>query len=256
MKPQTSIALKQISALVLALLAIVMSFLAKLMQPSSALIGNLRLAGAAVAVLTTLAVLVSLDRPSVPKWVYNAAVALTLLAGIMPAAIDVVIGYQEAQAERAETRTLEARLIADLDARKRDVETRIALQRPYAPQDALDFVVLSVRGTDLSYRTGGGDHSGAALAILQRALEGKLVDPNVMVKGPRPVDKEPEPLFIHFYKAWAQPKADRLVEARAWRAMKLLAAHGADLSLPAAAPLVIDLRKTETPKFDRYLELN
>jgi hypothetical protein len=51
-------------------------------------------------------------------------------------------------------------------------------------------------------------------------------------------------------------KPDRLVDRIYWRVMKLLAANGADLSLPAAAPLVVDLRKTEKPVFDRYLELN
>jgi hypothetical protein len=253
MKRQTAIAIAQVTALMLALLAIVASMLAGMMRPSSSLIDNLRLAGAVVAIVTTVAVLMSLR--SVSTRLQVAAIALTLLAGILPSAVEQAIRYQEEQAERAETRTLETRLIADLDARKRDVEARIALRRPYAPQDALDFVTLSVRGTDLSYRS-GADRSDAALAILQRALEGKLVDPNAMVKGPRPVDTAPEPLFIHFYKAWVPRKPDRLVDALSWRAMKLLAANGADLSLPEAVPLVEDLRKTEKPAFGRYFELN
>ena len=59
-------------------------------------------------------------------------------------------------------------------------------------------------------------------------------------------DRGPEPLFINFYRNVRQAP-EQSVLGRDWKILKLLAANGADLSAPGAAPFAADLRKTEVP---------
>jgi hypothetical protein len=64
----------------------------------------------------------------------------------------------------------------------------------------------------------------------------------------------PEPLFIKFYEVRQAP--EQSVLGRDWKILKLLAANGADLSAPDAAPFAADLRKTEVPLYDGlYIDL-
>jgi hypothetical protein len=115
-----------------------------------------------------------------------AAISLVLVAGLAPRVLDAV-EKEEAQAVREEEdRRIELKLKSEIEMRKRDVEERIPAQRPYSPAEALAFVEF-VSDSDLSYRS-LSDHSNVTFALLQRALEAKIVDPNGMVKGVRPVD--------------------------------------------------------------------
>jgi hypothetical protein len=53
---------------------------------------------------------------------------------------------------------------------------------------------------DLKY-LGLPDRSGVMLDLLRRALEAKLIDPKIMVKGSRPGDVDPVPLFLEVYRS-------------------------------------------------------
>ena len=113
-----------------------------------------------------------------------------------------------------------------------------------------------VTGSDLSNR-GLGDYSVPALALLLRALQQQVVDPNGRVKGPRLPDVAPEPLFLDYYKAWVRPVRHGPVDAMKWKIMRLLAENGADLTMPEAAYLAEDLRKPERPGISgRWIELD
>ena len=64
-----------------------------------------------------------------------------------------------------------------------------------------------------------------------------------------------QPLFIQLHR-FIRQAPDRPVEAREWNLLLLLTSNGAELSLPDAAPVVADLRKTATPVFNGvYYEL-
>ena len=124
------------------------------------------------------------------------------------------------------------------------MEARLAENRPYAgkdAQDALEFV-NEVSYVDLAY-LGLPDRSGVMLDLLKRALAAKLIDPNVMVKGLRPVDVSLEPLFLQVYRAEIRPFPGSSVNPRTWEIFKLLAASGADLARAPGHPIAEDLKK-------------
>ena len=114
--------------------------------------------------------------------------------------------------------------------------------------------MVFVTDADLS-TAGGPNRSPQSIALLQRALETKVLDPNTIVKQPLRADRGPEPLFINFYRNVRQVPEQSLL-GRDWTILKLLAANGADLTLPDAAPFAADLRKKETPLYGGlYVEL-
>lgn len=172
-------------------------------------------------------------------------IALVLVAGFVPRVLDVA-EKREAQAIRDDdNRRIEIKMNFDIESRKRDVEERISAREPYLPAEALTFVEFVV-GSDLRYRS-LPDHSDVAFALLQRALEHKIVDPNGLVKGVRPVDVNMEPLFLHFYRVHVRPTTRGPIRIRDFRLLQLLAAYGADLSTPGAERVVEDLRKMPKP---------
>jgi hypothetical protein len=99
------------------------------------------------------------------------------------------------------------------------------------------------------------DRSAAAIAQMERALQGKVFDPNVPVKNRFKVGAPPLPLFVAFHRKIRQAP-ERPVETREWKILLLMTENGADLSLPGAEAVAADLRKTATRVFDGlYLEL-
>jgi len=206
-----------------------------------------------VIAVVTIAGLVLIFKLAAPKpWVF-AATALVVVAGFVPRAIDA---YDESQARAAQTvadLAYEAKLLADLAERKQDIEARIAARRPYTPDEAEAFIEL-VRHSNLISQ-GRADHSVVAMALLQRALEGKVFDPNAPVKNRFKAGALPVPLFLALYRMIRQVP-ERPVETREWKILLLLTGNGADLSLPGVEPVAADLRKTATPVFNGvYLEL-
>ena len=212
--------------------------------------------GAIGAILVvTIGALVLVWRKHSNWWVFFATMII-LVAGMAPRVLEAV-EKQEAREIREEgDRRVELVMTRDIELRKRDVEERIAAQRPYTPAEAMAFVEF-VQDSDLSYRS-LSDHSDVAFALLQRALENKILDPNGMVKGVRPVDINPEPLFLHYYRATARPLSRGPVRIRDWKLLQLLVANGADLSVEGTERLVEDLRKTPKPiaNVPKYVELD
>ena len=214
--------------------------------------GNLvAIALVAIGALTIGGVVLALKRATVVLPL--AAIALIIAAGFVPRMFHATAQREAQAAQAAATRALETKVLAEIEMRRRDLEARIAAHRPYEPEEAREFLAF-VTGADLT-TAGGPDHSARTIPLLQRALETRIVDANAMVKEPRRADLGPEPLFLNFYRR-ARPAPERPVLARDWKILLLLAANGADLSIPAAAPLVADLRKTATPVFNGlYIEL-
>jgi hypothetical protein len=178
---------------------------------------------------------------------YVFLIVVMILAGVAPGLMLTYARWSEHHEQLAKDRAFEATVLAGIERRKRDVETRIAERRPYPGKDALDFVNF-VAGTDLRYRS-LGDHTAAALALLKRALEGKVLDPNVMVRGPTRADVADEPLFIQFSKSHIRStthgtKPPERVDRVDWEIQTLLVQHGADLTRPEAAGVAEDVRRT------------
>ena len=185
-------------------------------------------------------------------WVIAAAV-LMVAAGYVPRAIYSYDQSQVLAAQAVANRAYEAKLLADLEARKQDVEARIAARRIYTGEEAEAFIEL-VRHSNLIYMN-LPDRSEAARALMERALQGKVFDSNVPVKNRFKAGAPPLPLFIAFHRMIRQVP-ERTVETREWKILLLMTGNGADLSLPGAEAVVADLRKTATPVFDGlYLEL-
>src|SRR6266540_1995459 len=202
------------------------------------------LATIVVAALTGLLLPLKLGAGPARRWLLIAT-ALVVIAGFVPRIVVTGQKQERAAAQDAREREHEAQLKAGIAARKRDVESRIAAAQVYSP-DAAAALVSFVHGTGHATRN-AETLSADAIAVLQRALEGKLIDPNMIVKDRLRADVGPEPLFVHYHRRIRQAP-ERSVLARDWRIMLLLA-RGADLSLPAAAPVAADLRKTATPLY-------
>lgn len=174
------------------------------------------------------------------------AIVLVLGVGFVPRIYDMWLkaGVQAEYKSRA--LSLDASTLVEIEKRHQDVEARIAERRRYQGEEARLFVVFV---TDADNSTAGGkDHSPQSIALMKRALEAKVLDPNTIVKQPVRADRPPEPLFLNFYRNVRQTPQQSL-RGRDWTILKLLAANGADLTLPGAAAFAADLRKTETPLY-------
>lgn len=211
-----------------------------------------------IAVFVIAVILAFTTSPPLWRFVFPTAIAVILIAGFVPHLLSAQAERQVARARAAADQAFEAKVVADIAAIGREVDRRIAEKRPYTPQEMLAFLNF-VGDTNLTYRS-RGDHSPEALALLKRALDAKLVDPNAMVRGPRPVDVADVPLFLQFYRSrirWStRPPGAVRVDKIDWDIFRLLAAGGADLAQSAAAPAVEDLqRKATVDDTGRYLEL-
>jgi hypothetical protein len=197
--------------------------------------------------------------PGSYRWMFPIAIVIVLAAGYVPRLHYANVVRQQQLEAVAEARAYEAKLLGDLLTRRQDIETRIAAQRPYTGPEALAFFNL-VTGSDLTYRS-QGDHSADALAMLKRALEGKVLDPNVMVRGPAIIDKEDEPLFVQVFRTRVRwighgEKLPETIRRLDWEAFKLLVTNGADLSRPLGDRVAEDIARTTVAANDpKYLQL-
>jgi len=186
------------------------------------------------------------------RWLVIAAIVV-VVAGFVPRVLDGWHKRQEQATQSADNRDFEAKLLAGIETRSQDIEARIEAQKAYGPDEAEALIKL-VQSANLTYRS-LADHTAKAMPLLQRALEGKVIDPNVPVKNRFIAKAPPEPLFLQFYKTVRQrPEAPLL--SRDWNIMLLLVANGANLTTPGAEPVVADLSRTATPLHDGlYVEL-
>ena len=185
----------------------------------------------------------------------SVAFAVALMAGAAFVPHAVVWGEKAARSAKvaAEQWAYQTQFLADLEARKQDVEARIAAGRPYTPEEAEAFLAF-VRRSNLSY-VQGPNHMPAAMAILRRALETKILDPNAPVTDwvMPPIGRVP--LYLRLHRELRQAPG-RSVLAQDWNILLMLIASGADLSVPLAEPVAADLRKTAMPEGSGlYLQL-
>ena len=242
MKRRIGIGVLQVTAVALALAILFMTMVGHMMEPSGGGIGTELQISAVVVLIITAVVLLRGVRS---YWLAVAAAGLTVLVSMAPEIVHSTrrIAYQAG--DEAERNAIETKFLAELAARKKDVDERIAAGRRYTPQEALDFMFFAAN-SDLRYRL-RGNHSEEALALLKRALIGKVVDPNGWIEGPPVVDITPDPLFLHYYRRWVRPVRFGTVNAMRWKVMRLVAENGADLTMPAAAWLVEDLARPVRP---------
>lgn len=200
------------------------------------------------------AALVFARRPE-PGWTYRAALAVMLIAGIAPAAVDWVRttieaankGVEDAN-KKTEQLAFEAKFLSQLESYKKDIANRISAQTPFTPREAQEFLEF-VQGSNLSYRS-LPDYSPQAFGVFKQALDGKILDPNVRVKGLRATDVSEEPLFVVYYKFYLQSgatMAQKRVREREWTLFQMLLAGGANLDDPAAAVLRDVVKREAVP---------
>jgi len=230
----------QLAAAAVSMLNLLHFELTNLLQPSQNATDLAALvAFGAVIVLTVAAPLAAAKRTRWPA----AAVAATLIIGFAPRIVDAATRHVTAVARKREDRGIESKFLSDLAARKQDVATRISDGRSYTPEEAFGFIWF-VSGADLSYR-GLPDYSGDAFALLQQALQGKLVDPNGRVQGGPWNKLSGMPLFLYFYEGNIRPAVRaNAVYLHDWKLLELLVGNDADLTLAEAASLREDLHKT------------
>ena len=229
----------QLVAAIVSILNLLHFQLTNLMQPSQE---GTRLRGARGVVHCHGAEWVLLAAAKGTRWL-AAVIAVTLIVGFAPRIVDAVTRHESALARRAEDRCIEATFLDDLATRKQDVEARISNGRSYTPDEAFDFIWF-VSQANLSYR-GLPNYFGDAIALLQRALEGKVVDPNGRMEHGPWMKLSGAPLFLYFYEVRIRPAVRaNAIQVEDWKVLELLVGNGADLTLTEAGPLTEDLRKT------------
>jgi hypothetical protein len=230
----------QLAAAAVSLLNLLHFQLANLLEPSQQ--ATELAARAALGAVMMLTVSAPLAAAKGTRWL-AAAVVATLMLGFTPSIVDAVARHTTAVARQGEDRRIEAKFLSDLAARKQDVAARISHGRLYTPEEAFDFIWF-ISQADLSYR-GLPDYSGDAFALLQQALEGKVVDPNGRVQGGPWKTLSGAPLFLYFYEGRIRPTVRiNAVNVEDWKLLELLVENGADLTLAEAAPLKETLQKT------------
>jgi hypothetical protein len=227
-----------------------------LLLERAAELDRLTLATLAVAAALTAAVLVLCWRGTVlslPRaGLAVLLVVLTALSGFVPGIIESHIRAAEHVARKAEQQDRDQAFARELLQWTTDIDRRVAAAHPLEPEQAwalLDCV------TSAGYRDdGAAPPSAQALDLLRRALAARLIDVNATVPGHRLKDPTSRPLFLQFYKERVEPLRYALAR-QDWEIMRLLATNDADLSLPAAAPLIADLEKTVVPGPSRFVSL-
>ncbi len=135
-----------------------------------------------------------------------------------------------------------------------EVDARTATHRALTGIEA--WALLDVIRTAVLRDSGPAGRGPDAIALLQKAISDKVLDPNTPVQGKRPVDTAPRPLFLQFYKEAIEP-AQRAHALRAadWQLMLILA-RGADLTSPESTALAADLGKTPKPAVGEFITLD
>lgn len=211
------------------------------------------LAAALVIVLATLAVLSArIPRPVARRLAFIAALVLVVAAGFIPRVVDMREQMAAKATQQANDADLEMTFQSDLLDRTDDVEDRISAHNPYAPVDALALLEFA-SSADLSWQ-GLPDHTPEAFALIERAIDGKALDPNLLVPGPTP-DVPPVTLTVAFYDKWIRPGSPTAIRKHDWDVLQILVAKGADLSSAAAAPVLADLAKTVVLGGGRFISL-
>jgi hypothetical protein len=183
----------------------------------------------------------------------GALIALIVVAGLVPQAVDRIARRAAEDAAAAENARFEADFLAELDRRQRDVAERSAGRAAYTPAEMLDLVAFA-DSADLGYRS-LPDHSAEAMKLLGDALAAGLVDPNARLDDPPVAKHAGAPLFVYFHAVAIKPVGPARIEARDWDLLGLLVKGGADLDLPEAAEVRADLARTAVPRDGGYVEL-
>ncbi|MCP3469488.1 hypothetical protein NLM33_03990 [Bradyrhizobium sp. CCGUVB1N3] len=217
---------------------------------------RLTLAGLAVTAVSTTAVLALCWRVTaltLPRAGLSLVlIGVTALSGVMPGIIESRVRAVEHATRIAEQQQRDDAFARELIQWTADVDRRAAAAQPLEPEQAWAFLDCIASA---GYRYEGADPPSArAIELLRRALAAGLIDVNALVPGHHVKEPVARPLFLQFYKERVEPLRNALAR-QDWEIMRLLAAGGADLSLPDAAPLAADLAKTVVAGPSRFVSL-
>jgi hypothetical protein len=230
----------QLPAAATSILILLYFALANFLAPSAEAIAWMTVAALGVIAILTISSPFAAAKGT--RWLVAVA-ATTVIVGCIPPIVITATRYATAVARQAEDRRFDAEFRSNLAARKQDVAARISNGRPYDPEEAFDFVWF-VAQANLGYR-GLPDYSGDALALLQQALESKVVDPNGRVQHGPWSTWSGAPLFLYFYEGRVRPAVRaNTIDPEDWKVLELMVANGADLTIAEAMPLKEDLQKT------------
>lgn len=209
-----------------------------------------------VVVVLVLAVVAALAARLARALTRRVALVLALLlivaAGFVPRAVDLREQMAASAATQADNADVEMQFQGSLMDRTDDVEDRIAAGTPYSPADALALLEFAA-SADLSWRD-LPDHTPEAFALVEQAIDGKVLDPNALVPG-ETADTPPRTLTLAFYDKWIRPGSPAAIRKHDWDVLQILVSKGADLSSPAAADMRADLAKTVVLGSGRFISL-
>ena len=193
--------------------------------------------GSVIAVLLLFAALVWLVlRANISNGTFAIALGAMVLVGFVPRGVDAIERRINEGQRAAELAHVQGAFLAELAARQKDVAGRIAARHPFSGEEAAAFVAF-VQGADLTW-TSLPDYSNAALPLLERSLQAKILDPNSLrTRGAQSV-----PVFVDFYNRDIRPTKSA-IRLRDWKILELLVANGADLSI--AKELSADLARKQ-----------
>src|SRR5262249_13653088 len=125
--------------------------------------------GSAIAVLVLLGLSIGLTLRSIANAIVAIVVGAMVLVGFLPRAVDAVQRQYQADRNRIDDARIQEAFLAELAAKQKDVDARVAQQRAFSGQEAAKLIDF-VQSSDLSWRS-LPDYSEAAFPLLERSLK-------------------------------------------------------------------------------------
>jgi hypothetical protein len=188
----------------------------------------------------------------VRRSVLAVALAVMVVAGFVPRGLDFLDKQQRQVQQQSDNADAEMQFQSAYLDRSDDVDERIADKRPYTADEAMAFLEFAATA-DLSWRS-LPDHTPEAFTLLQQALDGGILDPNLVMTNAPTADSPATTLTVAYYDKEIRPTSPRAVSRHAWDVVKMLVDHGADISSPEAAALRADITKTAVGE-GRFIQL-
>ncbi|HVY19384.1 MAG TPA: hypothetical protein VHA70_04795 [Bauldia sp.] len=189
---------------------------------------------------------------AVRRSVLAVALVVIVVAGFVPRGLDFLDKQQRQAQQQSDNADAEMQFQSDYLDRSDDVDQRIADKRPYNADEAMAFLEFAA-SADLTWRS-LPDHTPEAFTLLNQALEGGILDPNLVMTNAPTADSPALTLTLAFFDKEIRPTLPRAVSRHAWEVVKMLVDHGADMSSPDAAALRDNITKTAVGE-GRYIQL-
>jgi hypothetical protein len=179
--------------------------------------------------------------------------AVIVGAGFAPQLVDLVLAEQRQAEEQAAGAAAEMELQASLLDMSDDIEARIAANDAMSAEEGMTLLDFAA-SADLSWRS-LPDHTREAFALVQQALDAKILDPNALTTSAPTADAPAVTLTLLYWEKRIRAGSPSRIEKHPWELLQMLVAAGADLSSPDAAPLNADLAKAAVDIGGRFIRL-